>query len=82
MFGFFYPRPPRRIYRHYRRHGLAGRLFWGLLIGPWLFRRAMRWGMGGRRGWYGGYGGWGGYGGYRGWGGPGRSGGYNRPRYF
>ena len=85
MFGFFYPRPTRRAYRYHHRRGLMGRLLWGLLLGPWLFRRAMRWGMGGRRGWYGG--GYGRYGGGYGPGGPGGpggngSGGYRRPRYF
>ena len=62
MFGWFLPRYPRHYYRHYRRHGLGRSLLWGLLIGPWLFRRALRWGAGPRRGWYG-RGGYGGYGG-------------------
>jgi len=71
MFGWFFPRYPRHIYRRHRRHGLGRSLLWGLLIGPWLFRRALRWGAFGRRGWYGGPGS--GYGGY---------GGYGGPRYF
>lgn len=52
MFRFFYPRYPHMRYRHYRRHGKGRQLLWGLLIGPWLFRRLLRWGAGSRRGWY------------------------------
>jgi hypothetical protein len=74
MFGWFFPRYPRHIYRRHRRRGLGRSLLWGLLIGPWLFRRALRWGAGGRRGWYGG-----GYG--RGYG-RGYGGGSGGPRYF
>jgi len=51
-------------------------LLWGLLIGPWLFRRALRWGMGPRRGWYGGYGRPGGFGS------PGGYGRYGGTNYF
>ncbi len=80
MFGFFVPRYPRGVYRHNRRGGLMRSLLWGLLIGPWLVRRALRWGASGRRGWNGGAGRPGGYGGR---GGYGRPGGYSSgPRYF
>ncbi|HEY8325084.1 MAG: hypothetical protein ACHQ1E_13875 [Ktedonobacterales bacterium] len=76
MFGWFMPRYPRHMYRHHRRYGLGRGLLWGLLIGPWLFRRALRWGAGPRRGWNGGPGGSGRYGG------PGGYGRSNGPSYF
>lgn len=67
MFRFYGPRYPRwRYYRHRRHIGLGRQLLWGLLFGPWLFRKAMmHWGAYGRHGyggWRGGYGGYGGYG--------------------
>ncbi|HEX8997442.1 MAG TPA: hypothetical protein VF812_15550 [Ktedonobacterales bacterium] len=56
MFRIFYPRYPYRRYHHYRHyarhHGMGRKLLFGLLVGPWLFRRFMRWGAGGRGGWY------------------------------
>lgn len=55
MFGFFAPRYYHRSYRHGHRHGMGRSLLWGLLIGPWLFRKLLGRGSGYRRG-----GGWGG----------------------
>jgi hypothetical protein len=66
MFGWFLPRYPRHYSHHYRRHRLGRGLLWGLLIGPWLFGRALRWGAGQRRGYGRGWYGRGGYGGYGG----------------
>ena len=69
MFGYYGPWSPRWRFRHHRRRiGLGRQLLWGLLFGPWLFRKAMRhWGG---YGWRGGYGGWYGPRGGYGYGGP------------
>lgn len=57
MFRIFY----HPHHRHHGRMGLGRALLMGLLFGPWLFRRMMRWGRAGGYGWYGGpRGGWGG----------------------
>lgn len=96
MFRYYGPWYPRwRYHRHHRRIGLGRQLLWGLLFGPWLFRKAMRhWGGYGWRGGYGGYGGYGGprggwyggprggYGGYGGYGHHGHHHGYHDADYF
>lgn len=55
MFGFFAPRYARRMRHRERRRGLGRQLFWGLLVGPWLFRRVRRYAYGRRREWDTGY---------------------------